>query len=236
MEHKELFAKFERGEITVDEYMVADTSDAEPFKVERARRNGRKQAERVLAPAVSPTGRLDAFQPPPMQNVKPDREFKPLFDGNPEPRALTSTAQALKFILAGNAYFTLRSKATGARYTYRVNKPDPQPGKCKYCLNDPCRCVPRYFVSLLTGPENTSDYTYLGMLTNKRFTLTRASKMPITAKPVAAISLVMTRLFAGTMLSQLEIWHEGRCGRCGRTLTVPESIALGLGPECAGKV
>jgi len=30
----------------------------------------------------------------------------------------------------------------------------------------------------------------------------------------------------------LEIWHEGRCGRCNRKLTVPASIALGIGPEC----
>jgi hypothetical protein len=32
------------------------------------------------------------------------------------------------------------------------------------------------------------------------------------------------------------IWHEGRCGRCGRRLTVPESIESGYGPECIGKI
>lgn len=30
----------------------------------------------------------------------------------------------------------------------------------------------------------------------------------------------------------VEIWHEGKCGRCGRQLTVPESIESGFGPEC----
>lgn len=30
-----------------------------------------------------------------------------------------------------------------------------------------------------------------------------------------------------------EFWHEGRCGKCARRLTVPESIAQGFGPECA---
>ena len=34
----------------------------------------------------------------------------------------------------------------------------------------------------------------------------------------------------------LEVWHEGRCGRCNRALTVPESIASGIGPECAKHV
>ena len=27
----------------------------------------------------------------------------------------------------------------------------------------------------------------------------------------------------------IEIWHEGKCGKCGRTLTVPDSIINGLG-------
>lgn len=29
-----------------------------------------------------------------------------------------------------------------------------------------------------------------------------------------------------------EFWHEGRCARCSRRLTVPESVASGFGPEC----
>jgi hypothetical protein len=27
--------------------------------------------------------------------------------------------------------------------------------------------------------------------------------------------------------------HAGKCGRCGRKLTVPQSIETGIGPECA---
>jgi hypothetical protein len=27
--------------------------------------------------------------------------------------------------------------------------------------------------------------------------------------------------------------HEGKCGRCGRLLTVPSSIESGIGPECS---
>jgi hypothetical protein len=33
----------------------------------------------------------------------------------------------------------------------------------------------------------------------------------------------------------VEVWHEGHCMRCGRALTVPESISTGLGPVCAGR-
>ena len=39
-----------------------------------------------------------------------------------------------------------------------------------------------------------------------------------------------------TEAKSLEIWHEGRCGRCGRKLTVPSSIESGIGPECASKL
>ena len=28
------------------------------------------------------------------------------------------------------------------------------------------------------------------------------------------------------------VHHEGKCGCCGRSLTVPESIKRGIGPEC----
>ena len=33
-----------------------------------------------------------------------------------------------------------------------------------------------------------------------------------------------------TFHEALEVWHEGKCCRCGRTLTVPESVKLGIGP------
>lgn len=34
----------------------------------------------------------------------------------------------------------------------------------------------------------------------------------------------------------LEVWHAGRCAKCRRPLTHPDSIARGLGPICAGLI
>jgi hypothetical protein len=44
------------------------------------------------------------------------------------------------------------------------------------------------------------------------------------------------RLRNGNLPEQVEVHHEGRCGRCGRALTVPESIESGFGPECINHV
>ena len=56
------------------------------------------------------------------------------------------------FITAGHAIFTV-SNPTGIRYTYRVMHKEANNGYTE-----------AYFVSLLTGPDNTEDYSYLGML------------------------------------------------------------------------
>jgi Family of unknown function (DUF6011) len=145
------------------------------------------------------------------------------------PGALVEADRALNFILAGNARFTLRSRATGARYTYRVSMADPNP---KYPGH-------AWFVSVLTGPENTADYQYAGLIRGAAggptFAWTGRSRLASSAPSVEAFRWTFARLALGHMPGNVEIWHEGRCGRCGRALTVPESIALGLGPECAGR-
>jgi hypothetical protein len=156
-----------------------------------------------------------------------------LADFVPAPAALITAERAAKFILAGNAYFTVKSLKTGARYTYRVSR-----ATCSRCKKDFCECwnYPTYFVALLTGPENTADYTYLGMLRENKFQLTRASKMKDDSTPVKAFRYVWAYLACNQLPPQTEIWHEGRCGKCGRVLTVPESVEAGIGPDCAGRM
>lgn len=113
----------------------------------------------------------------------------------------------------------------------------------------------RRFVSVLTGPDNEGSYAYLGTIFDRvegkswkaykghRERLTRwhyylGKKSSIGAEAVSArawlwlwCSLIVGKVFP----EGVQFWHEGRCGRCGRTLTDPESISRGLGPICAGK-
>lgn len=127
----------------------------------------------------------------------------------------------IQFAMAGNAIFTVRSVKTGVRYTYRVKQADPKPGQTE---------TP-YFVSLLAGPDNTADYQYIGMIRDGRFATTRASKLPANSAPCVAFGWFIAHPTIG-----VEVYHAGRCGRCARVLTVPESIASGYGPECSGKL
>lgn len=133
------------------------------------------------------------------------------------------------FILAGRAIFTLIG--TSNRFTYQVTRKDPDPGS-RYTQ-------PTYFVGLLTGSNNESDYSYLGILdpVTGYVRLTKGSRMTPQAPAVKAIQWALPLIWArATMPPSFGIMHVGRCGRCGRTLTVPESIASGIGPDCAGKM
>lgn len=133
----------------------------------------------------------------------------------------TSTTEALSFILGGNARFTLRSTKTQTRYTYRVRS-----SKDKKV----------HFVRLLTDTNNEGSYTYLGMVKHGEFKLTDKSKSSYDSPPVHAFTWTLAHLQRGSLPAALEIWHDGHCGRCGRALTVPSSLASGFGPECITKV
>lgn len=156
-----------------------------------------------------------------------------------ERRPLSDAVQSLKFLLAGNATITVVSKKTGTRYTFSVKK-----AKCRVhsgngrtnlsAMNscDDCKKADMYFVSLLAGPDNTSDFQYLGIIDSNGFRLTGKSRMNDSSTPVKAFRFTFENLVACNIPEVLEIWHEGRCGRCGRKLTVPSSIESGFGPEC----
>ena len=133
----------------------------------------------------------------------------------------------LSFIFGGNATFTIMSEATQARYTYKVTaRKDNSDGKIIH------------FVKLLRGANNVEDYAYMGCIINKqRFTLTSKSKVSEKAKSVIAFDWFINKLVEGKKVpNSVHFYHAGRCARCGRKLTVPESIESGFGPECASRL
>jgi hypothetical protein len=137
-------------------------------------------------------------------------------------------AQTAKFfILGGKAIFTLRSRTSGSHFTYKVSE------AAKRNPND----LPFYFVNVLTGPDNTSNYCYLGYIKNGQFFHGGAkAKISKDAPSFIAFDWSFRSIVVGKIPTTLEIWHEGRCAKCGRKLTVPESIASGFGPECGERM
>ena len=133
------------------------------------------------------------------------------------------------FLTGGHAIFTV-SNPTGEYYTYRVTTP-----------KDFNETSPIWFVSLLTGPNNLRDYTYLGIMRKGRetgkllVTTTAKSKYDKDSKPVKVIKWAVAKVEEQQIPEGYDVKHIGRCGRCGRELTTPESIDSGIGPICAGR-
>lgn len=140
---------------------------------------------------------------------------------------LTDSAAILKFMTAGKATFTLRSRESGVRYTYKMTKKD---GSDDF-----------WFVNRLSGPDNNDDYFYIGYVRQVRgegFLAFGAKAGRGHEISVKAFEWYLCRLQQKPehAIASVEFWHEGRCGRCNRKLTVPESIESGFGPECINYV
>ena len=122
----------------------------------------------------------------------------------------------LAYVLGGRGKFTLVSKATGNRFTY----------KSKLVRKG-------VFIFVLTGSDNEADYDFFAGVLFADTTTFR--KTPDSDAP----SVQAIRWWAEAQrghryetLKQVEFWHEGKCGKCGRALTDPASIQRGLGPVC----
>jgi len=129
-----------------------------------------------------------------------------------------------KFVLAGNATVTIKSRRTQTRFTFRIRTPKTQR-----------QATAIWFVSLLSGPDNTFNYSYLGQIRGQgAYDHGRKSKVSTQAESVKAFMWFWQAIQTNRqdLFDLMEVWHEGRCGRCNKKLTVPESISSGYGPEC----
>lgn len=131
--------------------------------------------------------------------------------------------KAFEFIMGGNALFTVKSNKTGQRYTFKV-------------LHDR-HIETQYKVYIMNGSDNTKDYKQIGVISIQSGSpIFKAISTVHNNEPIVAFDHIFLNLCIGLHMPQLEIWHEGRCCRCGRILTVPESISNGIGPECIKSV
>lgn len=131
-------------------------------------------------------------------------------------RGQIERGEARRFALAGHAIVTLVNTRTGGRFTFKIVKPsDEHP----------------HFVRVLTGPDNEESYTFLGTIFNGT-EYRHGRRSPIGEDAPSAKAFKWFWANADQLPDFVEVWHEGYCGRCGRLLTVPESVTRGIGPEC----
>lgn len=122
-------------------------------------------------------------------------------------------SDALDFIFAGKAHVTFLNTKTDNRFTFKVKK---------HKKDD------IFFISVLTGG---SEYSFIGSVKNG-YKHSKKSAIGSDAQSVKVFQFVIDKLKSNTLPEFIEVWHEGCCGRCGRRLTVPDSIVTGFGPEC----
>lgn len=114
-------------------------------------------------------------------------------------------------------------------YTYRLTRVDANNGWPE-----------AVFCKLLAGPDNTSDYVYMGKLNGQVCVPTKRSMYKLDSPPVKLLNRLLYRLFRDELdvveKYGFKLYHIGRCGACGRALTTPDSVERGIGPVCAGRM
>jgi hypothetical protein len=150
--------------------------------------------------------------------------------GEARPAKMEDPEDIKRFLLAGHSRVTLVSLKSGDRFTYRVTTTPPNADGRENPVS--------HFVNVLTSPDNERGFVYMGHIFRfSDYTHGRPEKAKVAADaPSAKAWLWFWQKIVrdGRRPDELgvEVWHEGRCGACGRVLTVPESIARGIGPEC----
>lgn len=140
---------------------------------------------------------------------------------------ITDPIKVVGAILAGNATLTVVSKKTGNRLTFKFSRPPLEQGRKR-----------PVWVKVLSGADNEGDYTFLGTIWPEaqgwNYNHKRGGAVTHDAPSAKLIQWMLKQININpsALVAQAEIWHEGRCLRCGRKLTVPSSIESGYGPEC----
>lgn len=123
-------------------------------------------------------------------------------------------------ILKEKSIFTLKSLKTNMYYTYKIE----QDKKNK----------DRFMAKVLYG-DNVKNYRYIGLFYRDTLSLRTCT---VAHLPHTTPQFIMLQYFLRILAMQIPwpntyIYYPARkCRKCGKLLTVPESIKLGIGPEC----
>lgn len=119
-----------------------------------------------------------------------------------------------------NGIYTLTNLQTGNHRTFRIRT--IRKGK----LAD------RRIVEMLVGSDNNNDYQAFGFVAGEYIDVWR--RFQGNGKPSFhdKIAKLLMAMFSAQGPQGIDMQESRICMRCNRTLTTPESIATGYGPEC----
>src|SRR5262245_39166633 len=99
-------------------------------------------------------------------------------------RRITEVGAAIEFMQGGEATVTLKSLATDQHYTYKIG--ESEDGHV-------------FFVAVMFGSDNESDYAYIGIIKDGAFLHTKKSKVTRDDKRWRAFDYVYRALSDGRM-------------------------------------
>lgn len=128
-----------------------------------------------------------------------------------------------QYIFGGHGVVTLLSDVSNEHHTYSFSVPENRKP------NDDTM----FIYTLVDG----SNWVYVGMYRNKAFRLTAKSNYSTDTSIVKGIAYIFKLMLNPDFSDdRMHLFHEGICSRCGRPLTNPMSIRLGIGPTCMEKL
>lgn len=124
-----------------------------------------------------------------------------------------------------NGFYTIESTRTGEHRTFMVRTEFNEEGTCRS-------------ISLFTGTENDNPdhYTLFGFVSEAGIEVNaskRGSGRQFDTYAEMLWSLSLDGAFSPWAERGYRLHLEGRCLRCNRLLTTPESVRRGIGPVCA---
>ena len=126
-----------------------------------------------------------------------------------------------------NGIYTVKSAATGDHRTFKIHT---QGEKAEFAAG-------KRVVSLFTGTDNSADdhYTGFAFIDDRGIHVWEKKQGEGLWETYADMiwTLYLDGAFSRWAEKGYTILGEGRCVRCNRLLTTPESIKSGIGPICA---
>lgn len=133
----------------------------------------------------------------------------------------TATTETASFNLGThNGTLTAENVATGEWRTFQIKT---QPEDANFAPGE-------RIAYLLTGADNENDFTGFAFVKDDGRLFVWKKKRG-TIFDAYAKMLERPERYAKTV----RFFFQGRCRRCNRKLTTPESVSAGIGPICAGR-